>query len=84
MSSSISAPRTPPGYAEAEAADVVALMAPEIERVKAQGVTALVECTPVGVGRRADLDRAVSEATGLAHRRADRHLPRALGAGLGA
>jgi phosphotriesterase-related protein len=59
--------RTPdtPGYAEAEAADVVALMAPEIERIKALGVTALVECTPVGVGRRADLDRAVSEATGL-------------------
>jgi len=59
--------RTPdtPGYAEAEAADVVALMAPEIERIKAQGITALVECTPVGVGRRADLDRAVSEATGL-------------------
>jgi phosphotriesterase-related protein len=59
--------RTPdtPGYAEAEAADVIALMAPEIERIKALGVTALVECTPVGVGRRADLDRAVSEATGL-------------------
>jgi phosphotriesterase-related protein len=59
--------RTPdtPGYAEAEATDVVALMAPEIERIKALGVTALVECSPVGVGRRADLDRAVSEATGL-------------------
>jgi phosphotriesterase-related protein len=59
--------RTPdtPGYAEAEAADVVALMAPEIERIKAQGFTALVECTPVGVGRRADLVLAVSEATGL-------------------
>lgn len=59
--------RTPdtPGYAEAEAADVVALMAPEIERIKALGVTALVECSPVGVGRRADLDRAVSEATGF-------------------
>jgi phosphotriesterase-related protein len=52
-----------PGYAEAEAADVVALMAPEIERIKALGITALVECTPVGVGRRADLDRAVSAAT---------------------
>ena len=54
-----------PGYGEAEAADVVALMAPEIEAIKAQGYTALVECSTVGVGRRADLDRAVSEATGF-------------------
>ena len=54
-----------PGYGEAEAADVVALMAPEIEAIKARGYTALVECSTVGVGRRADLDRAVSEATGF-------------------
>jgi phosphotriesterase-related protein len=52
-----------PGYAQAEPADVVALMQPEIERVRAFGVTAIVECSTVGVGRRADLDRAVSEAT---------------------
>ncbi len=59
--------RTPdqPGYAEADPADVVRLMAPEIERIKAHGVTALVECSTGGVGRRADIDRAVSEATGL-------------------
>ena len=59
--------RTPdqPGYAEAEPADVVRLMAPEIERIKALGVTALVECSTGGVGRRADIDRAVSQATGL-------------------
>ncbi len=59
--------RTPdqPGYAEADPADVVRLMAPEIERIKALGVTALVECTTGGVGRRADIDRAVSEATGF-------------------
>jgi phosphotriesterase-related protein len=57
--------RTPdqPGYAEAEAADVVRLMAPEIERIKAIGVTALVECSTGGVGRRADMDLAVSKAT---------------------
>jgi phosphotriesterase-related protein len=57
--------RTPdqPGYAEADEADVVRLMAPEIERIKAQGVTALVECSTGGVGRRADLDLAVSRAT---------------------
>lgn len=52
-----------PGYAEATPEDVIALMKPEIERIQALGVTALVECSTVGVGRRADLDRAVSEAT---------------------
>ena len=57
--------RTPdqPGYASGEAADVVALMAPEIEKIKVLGVTALVECTTGGVGRRADFDLAVSRAT---------------------
>lgn len=57
--------RTPdqPGYAEAEAADVVRLMAPQIEAIKALGITALVECTTGGVGRRADFDLAVSRAT---------------------
>jgi phosphotriesterase-related protein len=54
-----------PGYAEADSAAVVALMAPEVERAQAAGVTAIVECSTVGVGRRADIDRAVSEATGL-------------------
>lgn len=59
--------RTPdqPGYAEGNAADVIALMAPEIAKVQALGATAIVECTPVGVGRRADILRAVSEATGM-------------------
>ena len=52
-----------PGYSEADPAAVVALMAPEIERARAAGVTAIVECSTVGVGRRADIDRAVSEAT---------------------
>ena len=57
--------RTPdtPGYASGTAEAVVRLMAPEIERIKALGVTALVECTTGGVGRRADLDLAVSRAT---------------------
>ena len=57
--------RTPdtPGYASGDANDVVRLMAPEIERIKALGITALVECTTGGVGRRADFDLAVSQAT---------------------
>jgi phosphotriesterase-related protein len=54
-----------PGYAQASPEDVVRLMSPEIFRAQAAGVTAIVECTTVGVGRRADLDRAVSEACGL-------------------
>ncbi|WP_449394391.1 phosphotriesterase family protein [Devosia riboflavina] len=57
--------RTPdqPGYAEASVDDVLALMVPQIEAIKALGVTALVECSTGGVGRRADLDLAVSKAT---------------------
>ncbi|UJW86341.1 phosphotriesterase family protein [Devosia sp. SL43] len=57
--------RTPdqPGYAEADAGAVVALMAPQIEAIKAQGITALVECSTGGVGLRVDLDLAVSKAT---------------------
>lgn len=54
-----------PGYAQADADDVVKRMAPEIEKIQSFGVTALVECSTLGVGRRADLDRAVSEATGF-------------------
>lgn len=51
-----------PGFGEAETADVVRCMAPELERARAAGVTALVECTPEGVGRRADLVLAVARA----------------------
>jgi len=52
----------PPDFAQAEAADVIALMGPELDRARVAGIGALVECTPVGVGRRADLLKAVSEA----------------------
>jgi phosphotriesterase-related protein len=52
----------PPGFAEADPAAVIALMRPELDRARAAGVTALVECTPVGVGRRADLLKALSDA----------------------
>ncbi len=59
--------RTPdqPGHAEADIADVIRLMAPPIREAQAAGVTAMVECTPVGVGRRADIVKAVSDATGM-------------------
>jgi len=56
--------RTPdqPGYAEAEIDAVVASMVPQIEAIKRQGITLLVECTTGGIGRRADIDLAVSKA----------------------
>jgi phosphotriesterase-related protein len=55
-------PLDTPGHGQADAADVIGLMAPELERARASGVAALVECTPEGVGRRVDLVKAVSLA----------------------
>jgi phosphotriesterase-related protein len=59
--------RTPdqPGYGEADPADVVAAISHRFEEIKARGITAFVERTPTGVGRRADVDLAVSLATGV-------------------
>jgi phosphotriesterase-related protein len=59
--------RTPdtPGYAEAEPADVVRVMAPRIYVARDAGITAIVEPSTVGVGRRADILKTVSEATGF-------------------
>lgn len=51
-----------PGYAQADTHAVIALMVPELERARAAGITAIVEASTVGVGRRADILRAVSEA----------------------
>jgi len=51
-----------PDFGQAQPDDVIRLMAPELERVRAAGVTALVECTPEGVGRRSDLVTAVARA----------------------
>jgi len=56
-------PMAAENWREADPDDVVAVMAPEIERARESGVTALVEATPEGVGRRVDIDLAVSEAT---------------------
>ncbi|MET1007168.1 MAG: hypothetical protein ABWX96_16590 [Propionibacteriaceae bacterium] len=59
--------RTPDqaGHGEAAEAEVIELMAPQVQAAMDVGVTALVECSTGGVGRRADLDLAVSRATGL-------------------
>ena len=51
-----------PGYAQARPEDVITLMKPELEKARAASVTALVECSPVGVGRRIDLLKAVSNS----------------------
>ena len=53
------------GFGQAAEADVVRLMAPELERARAAGVNTIVECTPEGVGRRVDLVAAVSRAAGF-------------------
>lgn len=50
-------------WKDATAAEVLELIGPEIERAKAAGIDAFVECTPEGTGRRVDIDLAVSEAT---------------------
>ncbi len=59
--------RTPdqPGYAQADVEDVIALMAPQLDKARIAGVELMVECTPVGVGRRVDILKAVSEWTGF-------------------
>lgn len=49
-------------WKHADPEEVVERMAPELDLAKKAGVTALVECTPVGVGRRADILKAVSAA----------------------
>jgi phosphotriesterase-related protein len=53
------------GYAQADPAAVVALMAPELERARNAGIGAIVEASTVGVGRRADILSAVSAAAGF-------------------
>ena len=54
-----------PEHGAAEKEDVVRRVAPEISRARKAGVTAIVEPTTLGVGRRADVLAAVSEATGM-------------------
>ena len=52
-----------PEYGLAEIVEVVEVMALEVESAHALGVTAMVDSTPVGVGRRIDILKAVSEVT---------------------
>jgi len=50
-------------HESADLEGVVEVIGPEIERAKEAGVTAIVEPTPRGVGRRVDVVEAVSDAT---------------------
>lgn len=50
------------GYAQAETADVVKLMGPYLSAARNSGIGVIVDCAPVGVGRRADILKAVSMA----------------------
>lgn len=56
-------PREEENWKDATAESVVETIGPMIERAEGAGITALVECTPEGVGRRTDITLAVSEAT---------------------
>ena len=49
-------------WKHADSNEVISLMVPELERARRSGISALVECTPAGVGRRTDIVKVVSEA----------------------
>lgn len=51
-----------PGHAQANPDEVVALMGKELEAARRAGVSLIVECTPVGVGRRVDILQQVARA----------------------
>ncbi len=52
-----------PDYARAEPSDVVRVVGPFLAEAAAAGVTALVECSTVGVGRNLAVLRALADAT---------------------
>ncbi len=52
-------------YLGADVRDVIETMSPLIAEVRSRGIDCLFDATPVGVGRRADIVRAVSVNTGL-------------------
>jgi phosphotriesterase-related protein len=53
------------GYGQADAADVVRVMAPLLEEAKDKGVGLLLECSSIGVGRNVSILSEVSKASGL-------------------
>ena len=53
------------GYAEAEPSAVIKVVEPYLAEASAAGVTALVECSTVGVGRNLPVLRALAETTSI-------------------
>ncbi len=53
------------GYGQADAADVVRVMAPLLEDAKQKGVGVLFECSSIGVGRNVSIISEVSKVSGL-------------------
>jgi len=56
---------TTPGYGQADAADVVRVMAPLLSDARDKGVGILIECSSIGVGRNVSIVAQVAEASGL-------------------
>ena len=56
---------TSPGYAQAEPEAVVRVVKPHLEEAAAAGVTALVECSTVGVGRNLQMLQRLAEVTSI-------------------
>jgi phosphotriesterase-related protein len=54
-----------PGYAQGEPAAVTKVVGPYLAQAAAAGVTALVECSTVGVGRNLAMLRALAEVTSI-------------------
>ena len=57
--------RTPdaPGQGEGDPAEVVRVMKPYLDEAQAAGITALVECTPPGVGQNPAVMKALAQNT---------------------
>lgn len=58
-------PHDAPSFGLVEEADVVRVMRPRLAEAVAAGVSAIIECTPAGVGRNVLAMRALSRATGF-------------------
>ena len=56
---------TTSGYGQADAADVVRVMAPLLADAREKGVGVLIECSSIGVGRNVSIVAQVAEASGL-------------------
>ena len=54
-----------PGYAQAEPEAVIRVVKPHLEDASAAGVTALVECSTVGVGRNLRVLQSLAEVTSI-------------------